>query len=77
MIAVQTCNLQLYVPRDAFFGGRTEAFHLFAEAEKNTAIKYYNVTSLYPFINKTGKIPDGHPHIIPKISRIFLLMNDL
>lgn len=34
-------NLQTtIVPRDAFFGGRTEVFHFFAEAEKNTAIKY-------------------------------------
>lgn len=62
---IATLNLQTpLVPRDAFFGGRTEAFQLFAEADENTSIQYYDVTSLYPFINKTGKIPIGHPDII-------------
>lgn len=51
-------------PRDAFFGGRTEAFKLYEEASENKQIKYYGVTSLYPFVNKTGKIPLGHPEII-------------
>ena len=51
-------------PRDAFYGGRTEAFKLYAEASSEKQIKYYDVTSLYPFINKTGKIPLGHPSII-------------
>ena len=52
------------VPRDAFYGGRTEAFKLYEEACPENQIKYYDVTSLYPFINKTGKIPLGHPKII-------------
>ena len=52
------------VPRDAFYGGRTEAFKLYEEACPENQIKYYDVTSLYPFINKTGKIPLGHPEII-------------
>ena len=51
-------------PRDAFFGGRTEAFELHAEAKGDTKIKYYDVTSLYPYINKVGKIPLVHPHIL-------------
>ena len=51
-------------PRMAFYGGRTEAFILFKEASKDEIIKYYDVTSLYPFINKTGKTPLGHPEII-------------
>ena len=51
-------------PRDAFFGGRTEAFKLFEETSKEKQIKYYDVTSLYPYVNKTGKIPLGHPQII-------------
>lgn len=37
-------------PRDAFYGGRTEAFKLHAEADENTEIKYFDVTSLYPFL---------------------------
>ena len=50
-------------PRDAFFGGRTEAFTLFSKADRERKINYYDVTSLYPFINKTGKVPLGHPEI--------------
>lgn len=51
-------------PRDAFFRGRTEAFKLYEEANTDKQIKYYDVTSLYPFIKKAGKIPVGHPDII-------------
>ena len=51
-------------PRDAFYGGRTEAFTLYEEATLGKQLRYYDVTSLYPFINKTGKIPLGHPDII-------------
>jgi alpha-acetolactate decarboxylase len=48
-------------PRNAFYGGRTEAFTLF---QKDQDISYVDVTSLYPYINKTGKIPIGHPEIV-------------
>ena len=48
-------------PRDAFYGGRTEAFTLF---QKDQDISYVDATSLYPYINKTGKIPIGHHEIV-------------
>ena len=51
-------------PRDAFFVERTEAFQLSKEATSDKQIKYYDVTSLYPFINKTEKIPVGYPERI-------------
>lgn len=51
-------------PRDAFYGGRTEAYTLYKEASANEDIDYYDVTSLYPWVNKTGKIPVGHPEIV-------------
>ncbi len=51
-------------PRDAFDGGRTEAYTLYKEASVDEDIDYYDVTSLYPWVNKTGKIPLGHPEII-------------
>jgi len=51
-------------PRDSFFGGRTEAFTVYKEASDEETINYYDVTSLYPFVNKTGKVPVGHPEII-------------
>ena len=51
-------------PREAFFGGRTEAFQLYRKVESGETINYYDVTSLYPFINKTAKYPVGHPEIV-------------
>lgn len=50
------CIVDPLEPRNAFYGGRTEAFTTFKEANGNT-IDYYDVTSLYPFVNKTGKNP--------------------
>ncbi|XP_045186812.2 uncharacterized protein LOC123544812 [Mercenaria mercenaria] len=51
-------------PKDAFYGGRAEGFKLFETTTEHRRIKYYDVTSLYPHINKTGKVPLGHPTII-------------
>ena len=51
-------------PRDAFYEGRTEVFTLYKEAGIDETIKYYDVASLYPFINKRGNIQLGHPTII-------------
>ena len=50
-------------PRDAFFGGRTEAITLYASAGPQETISYLDYTSLYPFINKYGLYPTGQPHI--------------
>ena len=48
-------------PKNAFFGGRTEAFWvLSAEAP----IAYEDVTSLYLVVNSRMKYPVGHPTII-------------
>ena len=58
----QTPPLQ---PRDAFFGGRTGAvtLHQLADATQGEKILYIDVTSLYPWVNKTAKYPVGHPEI--------------
>ncbi len=37
-------------PRDAFYGGRTEAYTLYKEASVDEDIDYYDVTSLYPWV---------------------------
>ena len=53
-------------PRDALYGGRTQCYklyHLCNEAE-NEEIRYIDYTSLYPFIQKYGVFPIGHPEII-------------
>lgn len=53
-------------PREAFFGGRTNAIQLYARVDESRGeeIRYYDYTSLYPFVNKTGKYPLGHPEFI-------------
>ena len=54
-------------PRDAFFGGRTGAVALHAMAGEGEEIRYVDITSLYPYINKTCKYPIGHPQIITQL----------
>jgi len=45
-------------PRDAFFGGRTNATKL---RVKNTKMRYIDVCSLYPTVNYYDYYPEGHP----------------
>ena len=51
-------------PRDAFFGGRTNAVKLHHVADPDEEIEYIDVTSLYPWVNKTQEYPIGHPQVI-------------
>ena len=51
-------------PRDSFFGGRTEAVALHAVVGEEEEIRYCDITSLYPYVNKNGCYPVGHPQII-------------
>ena len=53
-------------PRDAFFGGRTNAIKLHHRVEADEKILYYDVTSLYPFVNKRSRYPLGHHQRISK-----------
>ncbi|TPX53505.1 DNA-directed DNA polymerase [Powellomyces hirtus] len=49
-------------PRDAFFGGRTNASKLYYKCNPDEQIKYCDFTSLYPYINATGEYPAySHP----------------
>jgi hypothetical protein len=51
-------------PRDAFFGGRTNAAHLYHRCGPDESIRYVDFTSLYPWVNKYGCYPIGHPTIV-------------
>ena len=51
-------------PRHAFYGGRTNATKLFHQCQPDEKIHYVDFTSLYPWCNKYGKYPLGHPEII-------------
>ncbi|XP_065203901.1 uncharacterized protein LOC135833993 [Planococcus citri] len=45
----------IYSNREPFFGGRTENFYWYyrVDPEKNEKIRYLDVNSLYPYVNKT------------------------
>ena len=47
-------------PRDALAGGRTNAIILHYEGDAD----YVDFTSLYPYVQKYGQFPIGHPQII-------------
>ena len=51
-------------PRDSFYGGRTGAVALNVVAGEGEEIRYVDITSLYPSVNKNSTYPVGHPHII-------------
>ena len=51
-------------PRDAFFGGRTNAYCLYYKVQEGEEVHYYDFKSLYPFVNKNGEYPVGHPEIL-------------
>lgn len=51
-------------PRDAFYGGRTNAVQLYRKTDPGEEIRYVDYTSLYPWVNKNCAYPVGHPTII-------------
>nr|XP_055068853.1 uncharacterized protein LOC129450248 [Misgurnus anguillicaudatus] len=53
-------------PRDALFGGRTNAYKLYHKAAEGEKIRYVDFTSLYPFCQAKKCYPIGHPQIILK-----------
>ncbi|XP_051743104.1 uncharacterized protein LOC127508773 isoform X2 [Ctenopharyngodon idella] len=53
-------------PRDALFGGRTNAYKLYHKTADGEKISYVDFTSLYPFCQARKTYPIGHPQIIFK-----------
>jgi len=51
-------------PREAFFGGRTNAVCLLKDVVDEETIPYVDFTSLYPFTNKYSEMPTHHPEIL-------------
>ena len=50
-------------PREALFGGRTNALKLYHQAAAGEKVRY-DFTSLYPAVNSQKQYPIGHPQII-------------
>ena len=59
-------------PREAFFGGRTNAIKLHHKVQDDEQINYNNMISLYPCANLECHYPVGHPEFIdqPKTTDI-------
>ena len=58
-------------PRDTFFGGRTNAVRLHHRTtQEGEKILYQDVKSLYPWVNKYGLYPVGHPTILNDINHV-------
>lgn len=51
-------------PRDAFFAGRTNSMTLLYNIKESEQIRYVDVCSLYPWVNKYGTYPVGHPVVV-------------
>uniref|UniRef100_A0A914I3D3 DNA-directed DNA polymerase n=1 Tax=Globodera rostochiensis TaxID=31243 RepID=A0A914I3D3_GLORO len=51
-------------PRDAYSGGRTMPFCLYAAASDNVEISMFDIISLYPFVNYDSPYPVGIPKIV-------------
>ena len=54
-------------PGDAFFGGRTNAVRLHRHITEGETIRYQDVTSLYPWVNKYAEYAVSHPKIITDV----------
>lgn len=50
-------------PRDAFYSGRTDANILYFKSDGESKMHYYDVFSLYPYVNKVGKYPKSNPKV--------------
>ncbi|XP_067226351.1 uncharacterized protein [Chanodichthys erythropterus] len=53
-------------PREALFGGRTNAYKLYHKTRETEKISYLDFTSLYPFCQARKSYPIGHPQIFFK-----------
>ena len=57
---IKVLNLNL---RDAVFGGGISSAILYYETKNGEKLRYHDVTSLYPFVQKTYEYPTQHPEI--------------
>jgi hypothetical protein len=51
-------------PREAFFGGRTNAVTLYHKVKNGEKGHYVDICSMYPWVCKFGIFPIGHPEYI-------------
>lgn len=61
---LDTFSYESMNPRDAMFGGRTNAIKLEYRAKEDERIDYVDFTSLYPWVNFYCQYIIGHPEIL-------------
>ena len=61
-------------PRDALFGGRTNAAVLYYKVKDDEKIKYYDFTSVYPAVMKMSPFPIGFPVFKSLLKILIILM---
>lgn len=71
------CNKDLNEEmRNAYFGGRTEIFRMYAPKQKGKYYYYYDINSLYPFVMSKYDYPISKPQIINTPSKNTILENE-
>ena len=76
-------NFGFYQARRLMVGGRVEVFHRFEKVSKSKGecIKFYDVTSLYPWVQKTNLFPIGRLYNLiddeaPSVDEFIQMMKD-
>ena len=66
-------------PRDAYFGGRTNAIKLYYEVDEMERIHYIDITSMYPSVmsHPDNFDPVGPPTILKKHRDVFVPLDEL
>ena len=66
-------------PRDAYFGGRTNAIKLYYEVDEMERIHYIDITSMYPSVmsHPDNFYPVGPPTILKKHRDVFVPLDEL
>jgi hypothetical protein len=72
-------HIKCLIPRDAYFGGRTNAVKLYYRCDGPEAIHYLDVTSMYPYVMSDEKyyFPTHHPFILKAGKHQFPLLNEI
>ena len=71
--------LKAVVPRDAYFGGRTNAVKLYYKCRNAEKIHYMDITSMYPFVMSDAQyfFPVGLPEIYRKDKNNLIPLEEL
>ncbi|EFP01558.1 CRE-TAF-3 protein [Caenorhabditis remanei] len=59
------------LPREALYGGRTQAFRSITKAFEDTILNYFDYVSMYPYLNAGGtSYPRGNPKVVTDTDKL-------